>query len=88
MNRDTQERDYGCRVETYVDKAGEHQWRVRSAGNGKIISGTSEGYSDTRDMIGAARLTHRALTKFLEQIGAEDDAAGDGDRSGQAGALS
>lgn len=83
MSRGTAGRDYGCRVETYVDKAGEHQWRVRSAGNGKIISGTSEGYRDTRDMIGAARLTHRALTKFIEQIGAEDD----GDSSGQAGAL-
>lgn len=54
-------------IEYYVDAAGEHRWRI-VAGNGEIISESSEGYVDQRDAEHAAALTLQALQA------ADDDA--------------
>ncbi len=48
------------RVHTYVDKAGEHRWRLVAA-NGNIIADSGEGYKNYSDMIEAIE----AIEKFF-----------------------
>ena len=45
--------------EFYVDNAGEHRWRIRSAGNNKVIADSAEGYGNKAE---AAEGLYLALT--------------------------
>lgn len=62
-----------AKVETYKSpskptKRTQHRWRVAS-GNGRKLSGSSEGYNNEADMIKAMRLTRDALIAFLDPLG-------------------
>jgi len=52
-------------IEFYLDKAGEHRWRVTAA-NGEIIAAASEGYYTRTGAMANAKLVHIALAQWAE----------------------
>lgn len=49
-----------ARIEIYKDATGGYRWRV-IASNGRIVSGSTEGYKKKKDCLRSVKLTFNAL---------------------------
>lgn len=62
------------RLQVYKDKAGQLRWRVRSAGNNKVVADSGEGYKTLRALAvgvsAAAQVLGLAVNSFLNRLGA------------------